>query len=190
MKQITIAQTKLCCFIIGVCFLLILITGKANPILAFNQQNFHVWQLISAHFVHYDFQHLSLNMLALVILLYLFPTTNKELAIGFVIAIALIDVFLLNSNVQFYNGFSGLLYVIPGLALARFVLAKRYVYAFMILGIYLVYAIASQQNINVSANITWTPLYQAHLLGFVGGIFAGYTQIVIASKKRNSPFTF
>jgi len=169
MKGLLTPQIRLSCFIIVVSFLLFL-TGEANPFLAFNRQDFYVWQLVSAHLIHYDFKHLILNMLALLILLYLFPTKNKELISGFIIAVVLIDAYMLLSDVQFYVGFSGLLYVIPGLALGRYILAKKYAYALLISCIFVIYMISCGQMINISNDITWVTLTQAHILGFVSGI--------------------
>jgi membrane associated rhomboid family serine protease len=152
-----------------ICFVVFFVFGAANQQLAFNQQNFHLWQLLSAHFVHYDFKHLILNMLALVILLYLFPVPNKDLIKGFVLSMVLIDAYLLFSGVYFYIGFSGLLYVIPGLATGQLILAKKYDYAILIILAYLVYTGISFFSVNISIGILWKPLKVAHFFGFVSG---------------------
>ena len=110
-----------------------------NLALAYNTQNFHWWQLLSAHFIHYDAKHLVLNMLALPLLLSIFPTKIKPLVLGMVLAIIFIDAYLLLSTVQVYAGFSGLLYVIPGIALAQFYRQKKYLNLFVNISLYAIY---------------------------------------------------
>ena len=152
-----------------ICFVVFFVFGATNQQLAFNQQNFHTWQLLSAHFVHYDFKHLILNMLALAILLYLFPVSNRDLIMGIVLSLVLIDAYLLFSGVYFYIGFSGLLYAIPGLATGQLILAKRYGYALLIILAYLIYVGLSFFSVNISMDILWKPLKAAHFFGFVSG---------------------
>jgi len=152
-----------------ICFILFMTYGSANQIFGYNAKDYHWWQLITAHFIHYDIKHLTLNMLALLFLLYLFPTTAKQLIQGFIVAIFFIGIYLFFSDVLFYVGFSGLLYVIPGLALGRFIFEKNYWNAFLIISVYITYSSSIQLTSITSEQIIWTPLLWSHFLGFVAG---------------------
>ncbi|VAW34703.1 hypothetical protein MNBD_GAMMA01-1871 [hydrothermal vent metagenome] len=137
--------------------------------LAFNQNDFHLWQLLTAHFVHYDAMHLMTNILALAILLYLFPPSPIDLVQRLVLSLILIDIYLLVSDVEFYVGFSGLLYVIPGLAARHFLLKKEYWQLILVILLLVFYVFILSTGTNISGEIIWQPLKQAHLLGFAGG---------------------
>ena len=137
--------------------------------LAYNAQNFHWWQFISAHFVHYDTKHLLLNAIALLILLFLFPAKIKELSQSMIFAIILISSYLLISPVQVYAGFSGLLYVIPGLTASRYLTTKQYLPFILIITALFVYILLLSTQIHNSNGIKWSALKQAHLLGFLSG---------------------
>ncbi len=173
-SHLVVSTTKwynflLLCLTFIVSFTLFITFGAANPSLGYNAQNFHLWQLLTAHFIHYDIKHLSLNMLAFLILLYLFSTKTKELVSGFLLAIISIDIYLYFSDVHYYIGFSGLLYVIPGLALARFISDKKFWYAFIIVIVFIVYSLFKQITPMISEQITWMPLIQSHFLGLAAG---------------------
>jgi membrane associated rhomboid family serine protease len=166
----------------AICLFVYFWAGEANPKLAFNRNDFHWWQLITAHFVHYDFKHLSLNMSALLILQYIFPTKNKVLLNGLLLATVLIAMYLLVADLQFYIGFSALLYVIPGLATYHYIHEKRYDYVFLIVGIYLLYSIFSYFTVNISKGIIWKPSIPAHLLGFVAGFLSRWYSLNRGTK--------
>lgn len=143
-----------------------------NLHLAFNDHAFHWWQLLSAHFIHYDSWHLILNVLALPLLIFLFPVKIKTAIYGFALAVLFIDSYLLLSSVQVYAGFSGVLYVIPGLAAGRYVLNKNWFsLSLMILVLYLYVCVVSADQ-HRATSITWYALKQVHLLGFLSGIVA------------------
>lgn len=168
-----------------ICFILFMTHGSANPVLGYNAKDTHWWQLITGHFIHYDIKHLTLNMLALFFLLYLFPTTVKQLIQGFIIALFFIGLYLLQSDVLFYVGFSGLLYVIPGLALGRFILEKSYWNAFLIISVYVAYSSSIQFTSVTSENIIWTPLLGAHFLGFLAGLITQTFTILYTKIKAS-----
>jgi membrane associated rhomboid family serine protease len=155
--------------IVFVCLILYVTFGAANSALGYNFQDFHLWQLLTAHFIHYDMKHLSLNMLALLIFLYLFPTKIKELVYGFLVAMLLIDTYLIFSNIEFYIGFSGFLYVIPGIAMGRLIFEKKYWSVIFISGIYITYSLSIYLTQIPGEQITWTPLVQSHFFGIVSG---------------------
>jgi len=150
--------------------------GQASSVLGFNASEFYLWQSITAHFVHYDVKHLITNMLALGILLFLFPLSNRDLIKGLVLAVILIDIYLYFSDIRFYIGFSGLLYVIPGGAFVKYILNKKYTNAVLLMLIFLVYILISVSSLNISDGVVWKPLLQAHILGFIAGIITKIRQ--------------
>ena len=163
-----------------------MVFGYAHPLLGWNIEDFHIWQLLTAHFVHYDLRHLITNMLALGILLYLFPASFKTNIKGVIVAIVLIDLYLWFSGVRYYVGYSGLLYVIPGMSLANFILQKKYLHALLILFLYFAYTLILQQSVNISDRILWVPLSQAHFVGFVAGIVVAVNRIALFKKKNTN----
>lgn len=160
-----------------VCTTMILVFGTENPMLGYNSVEFHGWQLITAHFVHYDVKHLITNMLALGLLMYIFPTTFKSHLKAMAVAIILIDIYLCFSDVKYYIGYSGLLYVIPGLACMGFIQGGKYNHALAIIIILIFYISVLATEMNLSSNLQWQSLKQAHFLGFLGG-FLSKTKIL------------
>jgi membrane associated rhomboid family serine protease len=161
------------------CILLIAIFDFANPQLAYNSSGFHVWQFITAHFIHYDMKHLMTNILAFGMLLYLFPISFKSYLKALIFSLVLIDVYLYFSGVSFYVGYSGLLYIIPGSACLKYLQLKKYCYAIAIICVLILYIFIIAPESNLSNDVAWQSLKQAHLLGFIGGFLA-------QTKVRNS----
>ena len=159
------------CFICLFCnYALYFLFAQINSALIFNQSNRHVWQFVTAHFVHYDWQHLNLNMLALPFLLYIFPVKTKVLIQAMSLAMVLIAVYL-RLNADIYCGFSALLYVIIGLGF-RQIFDKQQFFQFglavLLLGLYFVLA---QDTFNATNGIIWKSAKHVHLLGFLVGFF-------------------
>jgi len=141
--------------------------------LAYNHHAFHWWQLFSAHFIHYDAKHLTLNALALPLLIFLFPSKIKTVIYGCALAILFIDGYLLLSSVQVYAGFSGVLYAIPGIKAGQDTFKKNWMSLSLILIVLCAYVFIFSPEQHTNTSITWHALKQSHLLGFLGGILAG-----------------
>ena len=143
----------------------------ADGLLIFEyEKKWQVWRLFSAHFIHVDFYHLTGNLLAYVMLLYLFPISwQKQLKI-FLMALLLIDVYLLFFSIEIYAGLSGLLYAIPGASCYRIFKQKKYISTLFIVLILLVYLGVISPYTSQFYTEAWQPLNQAHLLGFVAGL--------------------
>ncbi|MCF6288789.1 MAG: rhomboid family intramembrane serine protease [Proteobacteria bacterium] len=171
-----------------VCITVAIVFGYANPLLGYNATDFHWWQFLSAHFAHYDLTHLVLNLLALPILLYIFPTPIKLYLSGVLVAIVLIDVYLFFSTIKYYVGFSGLLYVIPGSACIRFIAQKQYGTALLLVILFGIYLLFTWHVTSTSNGKLWLPLVPAHLLGFIGGVFVA-TYLYCISFLRGDQLT-
>ncbi len=153
--------------------------------LGFYSNEFHLWQLITAHFVHYDIQHLVGNLLALGLFMYIFPSPMVSIIKGFVVAIVLIDTYLLFSDVRFYVGFSGLLYVVPGLAMGEMFKNKRYIELCCFVAGFYLYMFHLSNAVYNSKGVIWHSLKQVHLLG----LFAGFVVTLLkfsTSKDKNN----
>jgi len=143
-----------------------------TDLLAFNNDSFYVWQLVTAHFVHYDSKHALLNISAFVLLLYVFPMPKQKIVKAVLLAMMLIDAYLLLASINSYRGFSGLIYVIPGLAAAECFNKRDYSALFLIVLVVFIYIFILSEDKNISYSITWYSLKQAHLIGFMAGLIS------------------
>ncbi|MCF6317997.1 MAG: rhomboid family intramembrane serine protease [Proteobacteria bacterium] len=157
--------------------------------LGFDSSEFVPWQLITTHFAHYDIQHLASNLLALGLFMYIFPSPMVSIIKGFVVAMALIDAYLLLSGVAFYMGFSGLLYVVPGIAMGEMLKKKRYMgLCCLFVGFY-IYMFHLSDAVHDSQGVIWQSLWQGHLLGLLAGFFVAVlnTGNSISNNKCTKP---
>ncbi|MBL4659413.1 MAG: rhomboid family intramembrane serine protease [Alcanivoracaceae bacterium] len=181
-----IINLKISITITFVCTIVMVIFGYENTLLGYNADEFHVWQLITAHFVHYDVKHLITNMLALSLLLYLFPATFKFHLKAMVIAIILIDIYLYFSNVKYYVGYSGLLYVVPGMACYKLFQQKKYNHVVLMISILIFYLAIISPEYRQNQFLIWESLEQAHFLGFFSGILSEFTNRKLQLNSRSN----
>jgi membrane associated rhomboid family serine protease len=172
--------------ITALCFVIIAVFDFANPVIAYNTDDFHVWQLITAHLNHYDLRHLMTNMIALGMLLFLFPISFKSYLKALIISLVLIDIYLYFSEVDFYIGYSGLLNLIPGSACLKYLQLKKYSLAIAILFVLILYVFIIALENNLSDGVAWQSLKQAHLLGFIGG-FISQIKVLNSQSGRLIP---
>ncbi len=136
----------------------------------YQANDFHWWQLITAHLYHYDWMHLGLNFMALIMLLYLIPANAKQKLSVCLIAIAIIDGYLLLSDVKFYAGFSGVNYALIGLACYQLLEQKKVRQVLLIIVSLSVYVFLFSEKQHQTQSIVWHSLKQAHVLGFISGL--------------------
>ncbi len=141
-----------------------------HPVLFFTLNDFNWWQLFTAHFIHYDSAHMINNLMALVLLIHLFPQNTTHLTVSFIFAIIFINIYLIIEQVAFYAGLSGLLYVIPGSAAAQQFNEQKYINFLFIIGCAITYITSSIFIIAPQSN--WSPLEQAHVIGFMTGLLS------------------
>ncbi len=139
----------------------------------YEANNFHYLQLITAHFYHYDWQHLVLNLLTFILLVYLIPANNKERLSAILLSIVFIDVYLLLLDVRFYAGFSGINYAMIGLGCYHLIEQKKIKQAIIIIFSLLIYVFMfSDEPHKISSTTSWHTLKQAHILGFITGFIS------------------
>ncbi|KAA1172883.1 rhombosortase [Marinobacter salinexigens] len=86
-----------------------------------------IWRLLTAHWVHLSVQHLALNLTTLAITWWFFGHALAGLA-GYILTLFIsmglsLTLLLLNSDVEWYVGFSGVLH---GLLIAGALLSRRH----------------------------------------------------------------
>ncbi len=142
------------------------------------------WQLLklfSTHFTHHDSQHLIGNMLALGLLLHLFPNKLKTIIYAFISCILATAVYAKVMNVGTYLGFSALLYCLPGAYFYHLIKIKKTTEAVSILVILFTYLyMISPMQLDI--NNSWVPMTSAHLIGFFCGSGVHYL-------RSNRPIT-
>ncbi len=167
-----------------ICGIFVLVFGNAHPVLIYNQYDFHIWQLITAHFTHFDSHHLGRNLLALILMSYLFSIPLFSKIKSVLLAIALIDIYIYLSPIKIYAGYSGLLYILPGFACAQNYNLRKYLQTFLMLFIMVIYSLYSLNVTHISNSIFWQPLIFAHILGFIAGFTIKLLEIAIEKKHR------
>jgi len=139
----------------------------------YEANNFHYLQLITAHFYHYDWQHLGLNLLAFIFLLYLIPSSNKEIITASTLSVVFVDIYLLLLDVRFYAGFSGINYAMIGLGCYHLIEVGKGKQMILIVSGLLIHVFVFSDGLHKINNTTsWQSLKQAHVLGFIAGFIS------------------
>ena len=144
-----------------------------------------LWRLITAHTVHLGWPHLSLNVIALIILGNLFADvlTRRQWWLGALLSAAAIDagLLLLNKPVVWYVGLSGVLHgliLLGGMRLAR---GQPGMGLCLVIGVILKLGWEQWQG---PLPFTASVLVDAHLYGALGG---GVTCLVLWLHRRRKP---
>lgn len=156
-------------FILILCLVFYHFHGS-HSMLFFTLNDFSWWQFFTAHFIHYDSAHMINNLLALVLLMYLFPQKNCHMTLSFMFAMIFINIYLLVEQIHYYAGLSGLLYVIPGSAAMQSLLEKKYCHFLVIIACTTIYILSSLFIIQPQSH--WSPLEQTHIIGFITGLLS------------------
>ncbi len=139
----------------------------------YEANNFHYLQLITAHFYHYDWQHLSLNLLAFIFLLYLIPSSNKERITVSLSSVVFIDIYLILFDVRFYAGFSGINYAMIGLGCYHLIeIGKGKQAILLCFGLLIYVFVFADDSHKINNTTSWQSLKQAHVLGFIAGFIS------------------
>lgn len=152
-----------------ICILVAMMFDYADSSLVFDgAKPYEFWRLMAAHVVHINVTHLLGNLIAFALLIYMFPISWQRQVQVIILAIVLIDLYLIINSIEIYTGLSGLIYAIPGAYFFQLLKDKKYIFAFLILSILMLYVfVISPQYVN---STNWQPLKAAHLLGFLAGV--------------------
>ena len=148
--------------------------GYHQPSTAFiNGVNSPFYTLITTHFTHHNHLHLFGNVLAMWLLLILFPSKTNTLCCAFIVCISAVAIYVLLTDIQSFLGFSALLYCIPGIFLFNSIVHKKYTPAITVLMIFFIY-LYMIVPMSVDKNTMWIPMTHAHILGFISGFMAAF----------------
>ena len=144
--------------------------GYASPLTGYVQgSNSPIYTLFTTHFTHLSHYHLLTNMMALWLLMYLFPHKIQLIVTACLLCILFIAGYAMANNTYAYLGFSALLYCLPGLYFFHSIQTKKYLVSGLILMILYVY-LYMIVPMNTPANSHWQPMTTAHLIGFISGV--------------------
>lgn len=150
---------------------------------------FELWRLVTATFCHTNFNHLAMNLIALVITLGLFIETFKNMRLlpiivfnSVFIALAL---FFLDTNLLWYVGFSGVLHGLFSFAVLSDIFRKeKWGY---LLGVGLLIKITHEQLYGAQQStidmIGAPVLVNAHFYGVLAGVIFYFIDREIKSRK-------
>lgn len=174
---------------IGLCLgslLFFLILGAAPESLIYSRQAIaqgEIWRLFTGHFVHCDFSHLSMNLIALLILGGLLEQQIGRKFSG-VAAISCLGIsswlWFAKTDLQFYCGLSGML---NGLLVVLLVTLWRKnnhpILPFIAIASLLKIVIESTSQQAIFSNLSWAGVPGAH----GAGLAAGITYLVITAAQ-------
>jgi len=138
------------------------LAGHESPLHAF----------ITTHFSHHSWSHLGTNLLALAMLLYLFPARISHLIWAFGLTILLTAGYVVMHEIEAYLGFSAMLYAIPGCFLLLLLQRGQWLvglFMLVILGLHVGFISPWREPLDSH----WQPMGSAHLLGFISGLMGG-----------------
>ena len=141
------------------------------------------WRLITAHFVHSDAQHLIWNLSAFILLGSIIEQYSKTVLIASLgIGIVAINTYLLTLyQLNAYVGLSGVLNTL--LVVALFYLCQHELYrcaAIWTLILSMIKIIVeSFYGASLFTSISWLPVPEAHLFGWVAGVLMVIKQTLI-----------
>lgn len=146
-----------------------------------------LWRLATAHVVHLGWAHLALNLVALVLLAVLFDglLTGREWAVAAVLGAAGINLglYLLDEQIEWYVGMSGVLHAVFAFASVKLIHARSR--SGLLFGGALAAKLAWEQwagPLPVSG-AAMPVITEAHLYGAVAGALAASVWAAIGSRR-------
>lgn len=125
-------------------------------------------KLFTTHFSHHGIGHLSGNLIALILLFYLFPNDNKTVIISFALCMVLIALYVQLKSIHAFLGFSSLLYCLPGCYWTQSLIKKKFWISWLVPLILLGYIYLTNDQNQVMQK-EWQTLTAGHLIGFASG---------------------
>ena len=151
-----------------------LITGALPETLIWHQaEGFRFWQWLSAHFVHINTEHMTLNLVAFMVLGSIIEqTSRKVLSLALFSGIIAVNVYLTSLfQMDAYAGLSGALNALLTTALYFLYKQTGYRTASILTLIGSIAKIIVELNFDFSlfSSLPWPVVPQAHLAGLLGG---------------------
>ncbi len=142
-----------------------------------------IWRLVSAHFVHCDFEHLLYNVIGVLSLTIVFNKLKlKEIWLSIVIGIIVVDVWIWfgMQELEYYCGLSALENSILVIGLLSFWKKYHKLSAFIIGCLaFLKISMEIIQHDSMFTQISWPPVPETHAAGFI----AGSITVLFISRK-------
>lgn len=179
MKANTIRPSRFRLPIVSTCISLAVITlylivGAIPESLIWHQaEGFRIWQWLSAHFVHINAEHMTLNLIAFMILASIIEqTSRKVLGLALFSGIVGVNVYLTSLfQMDAYAGLSGALNAL--LITALYFLYKQPGYRaasiLTLIGSIAKIIAESIWDFSLFSSLPWPAVPQAHLAGLIGG---------------------
>ena len=158
--------------------------GFGSPMTAYvNGPDSPFYTLLTTHFTHHSAQHLGSNLLALWLLLILFPTQTYTIVCSFVTCVVLVSLYVLISKTHMFLGFSAFLYCLPGCYLSFSIANKNHSLSVVILTILFAYLFMIVP-MTTDDTSSWKPMTHAHLLGFMAGVITAYLSLTLKNHPQ------
>ncbi|WP_223788644.1 hypothetical protein [Marinicella meishanensis] len=163
--------------------------GLPSPDTAYlNGNESPIHTLLTTHLSHHSWQHLSSNVVAMGLLLYLFPVRISHWLLGFWLTVVATAAVVKWHGIEAYLGFSAMLYVIPGCYVLNLMLRQQWWVCGVMLLILLTHLQVSSP-LRATAPEVWMPMGIAHWIGFMAGLMSSLicVQIKTMRNQKQSP---
>ncbi len=147
------------------------------------------WRWWTAHWVHVGWRHYALNMLAFILLVFIFPHVRvKTLVLCLLVLPVLVSagIYFLMPGISAYAGLSGILHGIFVLAaIESLFVVKERKFALLVLAVVVLKVVWEKIFGSESAELIQAPvLVEAHQLGLLSGLLVAGMQYIYCQTKH------
>ena len=147
------------------------VSDKSSEFYFDSEKNIQLWRFVSAHLVHRDTHHLTLNLLALWILVLSSRMNIKQLMIATLSLVCAFNVFLILCIDGTYAGLSSVIYGLLGIHVIHMWPLNRHA-SLSVTVIVLIYSFLQLSRDYSHYEIR--PLTELHFLGFCLGVYLAH----------------
>ena len=159
------------------------VLGPAAEVITFTAgTDWSMVKLLTTHFSHHSEMHLWNNVLAMALLLALFPGRNDSLLMAYLFCVVITACYVSYYEINYFLGFSALLYCIPGCYFTASLIMKKFDQACIILLVLWLY-LNFISPIKYDDLEAWRPFTAAHVIGFLAGTMA---QLLLSIVKMET----